>query len=82
MNQIRWVESEDARNRIVSLIRNSPPILVEVRFPNAATSPDWYLCEEESDLDEIMDRLGVGCEIHASSVWDLKNEKGDICIRK
>ena len=31
---------------ITSLFADRPPVLVEVRFPNMGTSPDWFLCED------------------------------------
>jgi hypothetical protein len=82
MNQESLLENGDDRKRINALIKTSPPVLVEVRFPNAATSPDWYLCQEESELDEIIERLGPGSELHVSSVWDLTNRKGDLHLRR
>jgi hypothetical protein len=57
-------------------------VLVEVRFPNCATSPDWYLCEEEEELQRLLERLAPGAELHVSSVWDLKNTKGEILLKK
>ena len=63
---------------IRALVEKTPPVLVEVRFPGCATSPDWHLCQDEEELDEILGRLGRGAEVRASSVWDLKNPKGDI----
>jgi len=75
-------ESAEAKVAISSLFENAPPVLVEVRFPNAGTSPDWYLCEEEAQLEQILERLSPGVELHVSSVWDLKNVKGEICLRK
>ena len=72
----------EAKNAISALFENSPPVLVEVRFPQAGTSPDWFLCEEEEELEQIVERLAPGAELHISSVWDLKNVKGEICLRK
>ncbi len=46
------------------------------------TSPDWHLCEDEDQFEALLDRLGAGAEVHLSSVWDLKNVKGEICLRK
>ena len=74
--------SDETRNAVTRLLATSPPILVEVRFPNAATSPDWHLCEDEEQFDHILDSVGPGSELHISSVWDLKNPKGDLCLRK
>jgi hypothetical protein len=71
-----------AKAAISALFANAPPVLVEVRFPNSGTSPDWYLCEEEEELERILERLGPGAELHLSSVWDLKNTKGAICLKK
>jgi hypothetical protein len=82
MDKVLVSESTKARRAIGQLFENFPPVLIEVRFPGRGTSPDWYLCEEEEQLDQLLERLGSGAEIHASSVWDLKNTKGDICLRK
>ena len=53
------------------LFDQKPPVLVEVRFPRMATSPDWYFCHEEEELEDILRRVGPGVEIHLASVWDL-----------
>jgi hypothetical protein len=82
MSRILLTASKEAKAALSDLFDNSPPILVEVRFPHSGTSPDWYLCEEEEQLDEILERLGSGVELHINSVWDLKNVKEEICLRK
>lgn len=82
MSQVSSVDNAEARSAISSLFADHPPVLVEVRFPNSGTSPDWYLCEEEEQLDQILERLGPGVELHLSSVWTLKNVKGAICLKK
>jgi hypothetical protein len=82
MNRTFQADSMEAKELVSKLLDNSPPILVEVRFPKAGTSPDWYLCEDREELDEIMESLGPGAELHISSVWDLQNNKGEICLSK
>jgi hypothetical protein len=82
MSQVLFAASEEARGAITKLFDASPPVLVEVRFPNAGTSPDWYLCDDEEQLERILERLGPGVELHLSSVWDLKNVKGSLRLRK
>jgi hypothetical protein len=67
---------------IKALFENSPPVLVEVRFPKSSTSPDWHLCGDEQELEQLLERLGPGVELHLNSVWDLKNVKREICLRK
>ncbi len=74
--------SSEVDTAISALFDHAPPVLVEVRFPCSGTSPDWHLCEDEEDLGAIIERLGPGAELHLSSVWDLKNPKGAICLRK
>lgn len=74
--------SSEAKAAVASLFEKSPPVLVEVRFPHAGTSPDWHLCEEEDELEQILDRLGPGVEVYLNSVWDLNNPKGAVCLRK
>jgi len=82
MNKFLSAQSMEAKTAISTIFQNAPPVLVEIRFPKAGTSPDWYLCDEEEELETILERLGPGTELHLSSVWDLKNAKGEICLRK
>jgi hypothetical protein len=81
MSEPLFLAGTDTKEAICALFRNAPPVLVEVRFRNSGTPPDWYLCEEEEQLEQILERLGSGVELHLSSVWDLKNVKGEICLR-
>jgi hypothetical protein len=67
---------------IEKLFDEKPPVLVEVRFPKMGTASDWFLCEDAAALDAILDRLGLGAEVHLSSVWDLKNPAGAAVVRK
>jgi len=55
---------------------------VEIRYPKQGTSPDWQLCDEESDLDLLIERLGPGVEVYLNSVWDMTNRKEAICLRR
>jgi hypothetical protein len=82
MKQVSFSADKKARATVSMLFANTPPILIEVRFPTSGASPDWYLCEEEEELEQILERLGSGAELHISSVWDLKNVKDEICLRK
>lgn len=82
MSKALLSESTEARSAVVSLFDDSPPILVEVRFPEMGTSPDWYLCHEVDELERIMEKLGPGVEVHLDSVWDLINTKNEICLKK
>jgi hypothetical protein len=50
MSQVLSLENTEAKSAISALFADAPPVLVEVRFPNAGTSPDWYLCDEEEQL--------------------------------
>ena len=36
---------------IAQLFAEKPPVLVEVRFPKMGTSSDWFLCDDEDDLE-------------------------------
>jgi hypothetical protein len=74
--------SPEAKTAVSALFAKASPVLVEVRFPKSGTSPDWYLCEDEEELSRILERLSTGVELHLSSVWDLQNVKGAICLRK
>lgn len=80
--KVMFSTSAEARAALSKLFENAPPVLVEVRFPQSGTSPDWYLCEAEEQLEPILERLGPGAELHVSSVWDLRNIKGEICFRE
>lgn len=82
MSKLLFSTASEAKAAIATLFENAPPALVEVRFPNSGTSPDWYLCEDEEQLEHILERLSSGVELHISSVWDLQNIKGEICLRK
>ena len=82
MSQVLSPENAEARSAISTLFADSPPVLVEVRFPNSGTSPDWYLCEQEEQLEQILERLGPGVELHLNSVWALRKVKGGICLKK
>jgi hypothetical protein len=81
MSKVLSSASSEGRAAVCALFENAPPVLVEVRFPNCATSPDWYLCEKEEQLEQILKDLAPGAELHLSSVWDLRNVKGAICVR-
>ena len=50
--------STEAKAAVSALFNNSPPVLVEVRFPRSGTSPDWYLCDDEEEFEQILERLG------------------------
>jgi hypothetical protein len=63
------------------LFDEKPPVLVEVRFPKMGTSSDWFLCENATALDAVLDRLGTGVEVHITSVRDLKHSSGTIVFR-
>ena len=66
----------------ITLLFEEAPVLVEVRFPSMGTAPDWYLSHTQEELDTLIQRLASGAELHLSSVWDLKNEKGALVVRK
>lgn len=82
MSKIHLSESAETTAAVAMLFENGPPILVEVRFPNMGTSPNLYLCEEEEQLDQILDRLGPGVDVFVNSVWDLKNVKEAVRLKK
>jgi hypothetical protein len=82
MNRTITTTPHDAKRVVAELLQTKPPVLVEVRFPNSATSPDWHLCEDEEQFEQILDRLGSGVEVHISSVWDLTNLKDAVVLTK
>lgn len=82
MNQPRFQEQLEARANATALFTRTPPVLVEVRFPGTATSPDWHLLEDEEELEALLERLGPKTEVYLSSVWDLENSKGAVRLTK
>jgi hypothetical protein len=82
MSQVLLLEDTETRSAISALFADAPPVLVEARFPSSWTSPDWYLCEEEAQLEQILERLAPGAELHLNSVWALRKTKGEICLKK
>jgi hypothetical protein len=36
---------------------------------------------EKAELVEIADRLAPGVEMYLNSVWNIKNLKGEICLK-
>ena len=82
MNKVLESRSNDAREAIATLFAQSPPVLVEVRFPQQGTSPDWHLCEDEEALEAILERLATNVDVFLHSVWDLTNRKGPICVKR
>jgi hypothetical protein len=74
--------SAEARYAVTSLFQDAPAVLVEVRFPRCGTSSDWYLCDDEEQLDKIVERIGSQAELHLSNVQDLKLAKTTVCFRK
>lgn len=74
--------TDPARPAVAALFAEKTPVLVEVRFPNMGTSPDWYLCEDEDDLAPVLDRLSAGAIVYLRSVWDLKSVVEPIILKK
>jgi hypothetical protein len=70
------------REQIGELFQKFGPVLVEARFPKMATSPDWYLFEDEQQFERLLARLGPTVELHVSSVWDLTNDKGEVVVTR
>lgn len=77
-----YLSHDKQANGAVSALFRKAPVLVEVRFPNMGTSPDWRLCEDEADFGSLLERLGPGVELHLNSVWDLKYSSGELTLRK
>ena len=72
--------SRPRTEQVSAVFDEKSPVLVEVRFPGMGTSPDWYFCREEEELDTILSRLGSGAEVHLHSVWDLTDPTGGVVI--
>jgi hypothetical protein len=82
MSNVLASQSNEARQAVTGIFDEGAPVLVEVRFPGMATSPDWYLLEEEDQFEQLLEKLAPGTELHVSSVYDLKNAKGEIRLKK
>src|SRR5207248_8394233 len=78
MAESRISENTEARAAAARLFDRAPPVLVEVRFPNMATSPDWHLLDDEEEFDALWERLGPQVELYLSSVCDLRNAHGAV----
>jgi hypothetical protein len=65
---------------VAALFDTKPPVLVEVRFPGMATSPDWYFCREVEEFEAILSRLTAGVRVHLHSVWDVSDPTGGLAI--
>jgi hypothetical protein len=74
--------SAEARSAVSALFESAPAVLVEVRYPSCGTSADWCLCEDELQLEGIVNGLARGAEIHLSNVQDLSHSNGTICFRR
>jgi hypothetical protein len=82
MSQVLSLENTETKSAISAFFAEAPPMLVEVRFPSSGTSPDWYLCEEEEQLEQILEHLAPGAELDLNSVWALRKARGEICLKK
>jgi len=82
MSKVLASATDETRAAVSLLFDKAPPVLAEVRFPNAATAPDWYLLKHEEQFETLLGQLATGVEVHLSSVWDLKNTKGEVLFRK
>jgi hypothetical protein len=65
-----------------TLLAAGGPLLVEVRFPGAVYSSDWYLLDDEQEFDGLIEHLDAGAVLHVSRVWDLTNRAGAVCLRR
>jgi hypothetical protein len=75
-------DSNAVREAVSRMFADKAPVLIEVRFPQMGTSSDWYLCEEENELEAIFERLTPGLELHLQSVWDLPHSNDSLVWKK
>jgi hypothetical protein len=80
----RLMSAASARGHaaVHNLFEAGGPVLIEVRFPGAVFSSDWYLCETEDEFDALLERIGADAILHVSRVWDLSNRAGAVCLRR
>ena len=81
MSRLLSAASPKGHSRVHALFEAGGPVLVEVRYPGAVLSSDWYLCETEAEFDELLDRIEPETVLHLSRVWDLSTRGGSVCLR-
>ena len=74
--------TSETKTAIADLFHKSSPVLVEVRFPGAATAPDWHLLHDEDEFESLVETLAPNVELSLHSVWDLTNSQSPLCVRK
>lgn len=82
MSKLMSAASAMGHEKVHRLFEAGGPVLVEVRFPGGATSPDWFLIENEEEFDALLVRLNDSATLHASRVWDLTNPTGAVCLKR
>ena len=82
MSRLLSAASPKGHQRVHALFRSGGPVLVEVRFPGAVWSSDWYLCETEEEFDGLLGRIEPEAILHVSRVWDLSTRGGSVCLRR
>jgi hypothetical protein len=82
MTKLLSAASSQGHETVQSLFEAGGPVLVEVRHPGGIFSPDWYLCEEETDFDRLVDRVDHKSVLVVNRVWDLTNRAGPVVLRR
>jgi len=82
MAKVMSAASARGHAAVHTLFAAGGPLLVEVRFPGAIYSSDWYLLDNEHEFDEQIERLDAGAVLHVNRVWDLTNRAGAVCLRR
>jgi hypothetical protein len=57
--------------RQLNELRESLPVLIEVRFVRLGTSSDWHLCSTDEELDALIERVAPGHLLIAVPVLNL-----------
>jgi hypothetical protein len=81
MGRITPADSLEAMAAVRALFEETP-VLVEVRFPNCGTSPNWHLINAEEEIDQILVGLAPGAELFLNREWDLTNPSSAVRLRK
>ena len=82
MAKLLSAASSRGHEAVHAMFEAGGPILVEVRHPGGVFSPDWHLCELETDFDRLLESLDPDSVLVVSRVWDLANRAGAVVLKR
>ena len=74
--------SSQGHEAVHELFEAGGPVLIEVRHPGGVYSPDWHLCESDTDFDRLLENLDPDSVLVVSRVWDLTNRADAIVLHR